>query len=494
MDIIRYLLPLIFLFFMLLLPVQILAANGAAVRLPVWAGSFYPADPELLRESLKTYCHFETSQDEPAQRRLRALVLPHAGYIYSGPVAGNAARVLHRGMYDRVVLIGPDHNVGFKGGAISDAEYFRTPLGDIPLDPEAARLRKENSFFFSDALSDQREHSLEVVLPFLQYLLGEFRLIPIVLGPTDIEAVTRILQPLLDERTLLVISSDLSHFLPDEDARQQDHVTIEGLLKLNSDPLHRHNSACGRYGLELLLNLSRDDHWRPELLAYANSGDTAGDKGRVVGYSALAYFDESDNRESRDRLTPAEGQALVELARKTLADSLGLGKVSLGQDVVDLLKSPALVREGAAFVTLTRKGWLRGCIGSLSARRSLKEDVIVNAGNAAFHDPRFQPLTADEFGDLDIEVSVLTKPIPLEYEDGEDLIRRLRPDIDGVILEYDGHGATYLPQVWEQLPNPSQFLTRLSLKAGLPGDVWKKHKLEVKTYQVQHFNRKAGQD
>ena len=185
-----------------------------------------------------------------------------------------------------------------------------------------------------------------------------------------------------------------------------------------------------------------------------------------------------------EHLTHEEGMYLVALARHTIEEALGRRpQMPLGAPPSARLQEP-----GASFVTLhTRSGALRGCIGSLIAYRPLLEDVKANALAAAFEDPRFPPLVASELDDIVVEVSVLTSPQPLSYVDAEDLVRKLRPFVDGVIIERGWHRATFLPQVWEQLPTPEEFLTQLCYKAGLPGRAWREGDLKVSVYQVQKF-------
>jgi len=183
----------------------------------------------------------------------------------------------------------------------------------------------------------------------------------------------------------------------------------------------------------------------------------------------------------------AQGQALVRLARQTIAAELGRPVAAV---VPDILADPALQARHGTFVTLHLSGALRGCIGSLVALEPLVDGVRRNAMNAAFQDPRFSPLTVDELNELDIEVSVLTDPAPLEYKDGADLLAKLRPNIDGVIIRQGHAAATFLPQVWDQLPEPADFLAHLCRKAGLPMDAWQQGNLVVSTYQVQYFSEK----
>ena len=188
--------------------------------------------------------------------------------------------------------------------------------------------------------------------------------------------------------------------------------------------------------------------------------------------------------DSNQPLKKNQGQALIKLARQTIAESLGKKSISVDPET---LTDSAFQDHRGTFVTLTINKQLRGCIGNLDATESILAGIKRNAMNAAFHDPRFSPLKARELDHVDIEVSILTEPEPLEYADGKELISKLRVHVDGVILRKGSASATFLPQVWEQLPRPEQFLSHLCMKAGLPGDDWEKSRLEILTYQVQYF-------
>jgi len=188
------------------------------------------------------------------------------------------------------------------------------------------------------------------------------------------------------------------------------------------------------------------------------------------------------------KLSPDEGKCLVRLARMTIADRLKVPVKEAGRQALEAeLKNPIFAHPSGTFVTLKKEGLLRGCIGSLSTDSPLKENVVQNALHAAFQDPRFPPLGRDEFPLLEIEVSVLTPPAKLSYDDAEDLCDRLQPGIDGVILRKGGASATFLPQVWKQLPRREDFLSHLCLKAGLGAQAWRKGDLLVETYEVQYF-------
>ena len=486
-----------------------LTVRGDSVRAPVWAGRFYPADAHGLQSELALLTDrcVPPPVDLPHGLQLRALVLPHAGYAYSGWTAAHARWVLERGAFEKVVLMGPDHRIGFQGGAISDVDCYQTPLGRVPLDPDARRLRQDG-LFLANPSSDAQEHSLEVVLPYLQYFLGQFTLVPMVLGPAEPDDYARALAPIMDDRTLVVVSSDLSHFLPYEKAKEKDRETLRAILDLDAPRLAAmENAACGKLPLLALIRLAREFGWKPILLHYSNSGDTAGERQRVVGYAAVAFFQtDRDQHQSKGeramafpstdtqrplRLSDAQGQALVKLARRSIAEALGVSMPEAAGSAGDeVLADPVFDTKRGTFVTLTLNGRLRGCIGNLTAAGTIAQGVARNAVNAAFHDPRFAPLTAEAFKDVSIEVSLLTPPIPLEYAGPRDLLRRLRVNVDGVIIRRENRSATFLPQVWDQLPHPETFLGRLCRKAGLREDAWRSGLLEVQTYQVRHFEER----
>ena len=469
-------------------------ADAEPVRQPVRAGSFYPSEPRELRNLIDRLAQNARSaqQDLPDRRSLRALILPHAGYPYSGPTAAHAARVLSENQFKTVLLMGPDHFVGFRSAAVPAVQAFQTPFGRIELHPAAADLLKQPELFAPLPPADDREHSLEVVLPFLQAFLKAFQLIPVVVGRADVDRLCAALLPWVDRETLVVVSSDLSHFLPYAEAQAKDRRTIDALLARDRRALAQDaNSACGAHPLAVLLAMADRFGWRPVLLNYLNSGDTAGDRTRVVGYAAIAFFGDPPMpamKEANQVLAPEKGQVLVKLARSTLMEKFGLPLPPSEADRMrSALSDASFQARCGTFVTLKHNGQLRGCIGSLSASDPLAEGVRRNAINAAFHDPRFSPLTQKELGQVEIEVSVLTEPQPLPFSDPEDLLRRLRPNVDGVIIRQGYANATFLPQVWEQLPKKEDFLGHLCLKAGLPRDAWKRGSLEVSTYQVQYF-------
>lgn len=475
-------------------PLPLHAVRAETVRQPAWAGLFYEADPSKLGQDIDqlTSKAQKTRIQIPKNKRLRAIIMPHAGYIYSGWTAAHVARVLPADQFSKVILLGPDHRIGFKDAAICDVTAYETPLGRINLHKDSAKLCLQPDLFQLLPVSQDKEHSLEVILPFLQRYLDDFQLVPVIVGHGDVPRISNALDSIIDSNTLLVVSSDLSHFLSYSEAVVRDRETIDEIVNLKPDKLVKtDNRACGKIPLLILIEIARRHHWQPLLLHYSNSGDTAGGRSRVVGYAAIAFWGDlsMENKDnSSAQFSEAQGQVLVKLARKTIMDKLG-SSVSepASEDLLSALRDDRFKLHCGTFVTLKIKGQLRGCIGNLTSTEAVLDGVKRNAVNAAFHDPRFSPLSKDELDRTEIEVSILTEPQPLVFRDGQDLIKKLRAHVDGVIIRKGHASATFLPQVWEQLPRPEDFLTHLCMKAGLPSDAWKNSELEVLTYQVQYF-------
>jgi AmmeMemoRadiSam system protein B len=254
------------------------------VREPAVAGAFYPDSADSLGAMVDGFLAQATARRLPA---LRALVCPHAGYRYSGPVAASGFKQLAGLKFDQVVVMAPSHHVRFRGVAVPDVDSFGTPLGTIPVSPRARELVLKSPFVL-DSAPHQREHALEVELPFLQRVLGRFELVPLVFGAVDEAEVALQLNSLVGPRTLLVASSDLSHYYPYDQANALDRATIDAILRLDVGALAS-AEACGRSPILALVELGRRRGWKAELLDYRNSGDTSGDRSRVVGYAAIAF-------------------------------------------------------------------------------------------------------------------------------------------------------------------------------------------------------------
>ncbi|MBW1643487.1 MAG: AmmeMemoRadiSam system protein B [Deltaproteobacteria bacterium] len=489
----------IFLTFFLLCFPDVPRSYAESIRKPVWAGRFYPDSKIELEKQIHklTQAANKTRFQPPAGKRLKAIIMPHAGYIYSGLTAAHASLVLNKNTFNKVILLAPDHRIGFEDCAVSNVNAYQTPLGLIQLHQDAHKLRSKSPLFKSVPASDRSEHSLEVILPFLQHYLTAFELVPIVVGyPRNIDLITSAIQSIIDNQTLLVISSDLSHFLPYKDAVHKDMETIDMILNKKAAELSKSRlRACGIMPIAILLKLAITNNWRPVLIHYSNSGDTAGDKSKVVGYAAIAFYEDT-HEDTQNPLQKGQtlnikqehGQVLVQLAKHTIMKYLDMKiKKTETASLNSALKNDIFQTQRGTFVTLSINGMLRGCIGNITPHGAIGESVKRNAISAAFHDPRFEPLTLKEFKNIHIEVSVLTDPKPLKYKNSTELISKLRPNIDGVIIKKDMASATFLPQVWRQLPNPEIFLSHLCRKAGLQPNAWQKSPLDVLIYQVQYF-------
>jgi AmmeMemoRadiSam system protein B/AmmeMemoRadiSam system protein A len=443
---------------------------------------FYPADALALRRDVRALLSSVTrAAGAPAPK---ALIAPHAGYVYSGPIAARAyAQVAPlAGRVTRVVLLGPAHRVALRGLALPGMARFATPLGEIEIDAAAvARLRGLPQVSESPH-AHAAEHALEVHLPFLQATLGTFTLVPLVVGDATPAEVAEVIDALWGgDETLIVVSTDLSHYLPYREAQEADRATVDAMLAL--DPALRPTQACGAMAVNGLLLTARRRALTPLLLDLRNSGDTAGDRGRVVGYGSLALYEPTPTRTATDDTTQQapihRGAVLLAHAREAIARVLRV-------PVADALDADFLSQPGATFVTLKADGELRGCIGSLVARRPLRDDVRHNAQAAAFQDPRFAPLTRADYARLTVEVSLLAPPSPLIVADEAELHATLRPGVDGLTLAYRQHCATFLPQVWGHLPGPREFVAALKRKLGVAAGFWS-DELLISRYTVDKW-------
>jgi len=373
-----------------------------------------------------------------------------------------------------VVLLGPVHRVPVRGLALPDAEAFETPLGRVPVDPRVREALADLPQVVVSARAHALEHSLEVQLPFLQRVLGEFALVPFAVGDASVHEVGAVIERLWGgPETLIVVSTDLSHYHPYREAVQIDAETLARIEALASD-IH-HEQACGATPLNGLLAVARAKGMTIRRLSACNSGDTAGGREQVVGYSAFALYEGAP-------VAPEEaGRMLLGLARSAIAHRFG------ELPALSRVDAPLWLRQaGATFVTLMRAGTLRGCIGSLEARRPLGEDVIANALAAAFGDPRFAPLTAAEWPGTTLELSLLSTPKPIHFADEDELLASIDAGEDGLIVQLNDRRATFLPQVWSSIPDKRRFLAELLAKAGLPADT-RLARCRVSRYRVMKW-------
>jgi AmmeMemoRadiSam system protein B/AmmeMemoRadiSam system protein A len=454
------------------------------VRPAAVAGMFYPADPAELRAAVDGCLRPREAPPPPPPRPPKMLLVPHAGLTYSGPVAGQAYAALKpwRDWIRRVVLLGPAHRVVMHGLALPSVEAFETPLGRVPLDRTAlTRVAALPQVMGSDP-AHAHEHSLEVQLPFLQRVLGEFRLVPLVVGEVRPADVTEVLDELWGgDETLVVLSSDLSHYLDAARAETLDQETVQRLLSLQA-AITPHQ-ACGAHLLNGALPLARRHGLQPRLADLRHSGHgLGGDSHRVVGYAALV-FDAADSSAGASVAddSPALGQALCLAARNAIARAMG-------QPLLPEPDLPALHQGGATFVSLRdAHGELRGCVGRPLSRRPLLEDVRANARAAAFDDSRHPPLQPPEWPGLHVEVTLLAPLEELHALDEADALAQLEPGCDGLMLQWQGRSATLLPQAWADQPERPSFLATAKARAGLAPDFWSPQ-IRLWRFGARHFD------
>lgn len=447
-----------------------------AVKPPNVAGAFYPSEPEVLSKMVDAFI----SGASPFQRngQLIALISPHAGYQYSGHVAGYVYRNIDKNI-KTVIIIGPSHYYSLRGISVYKEGFFRTPLGDVEIDKDIARalIDERNDIVFNPEIF-QREHSIEVQIPFLQRTLKRFKIVPILVGsPTELSfrhvvyELTEVMRNRND--VLLIASSDLSHYHPYDDALKMDMRFIDAVERLSVEDLQgilsrNESEACGAWPVIITLIVARNlGATEGVLYKYANSGDVTGDKSRVVGYAAIGLY--------KTGLTKEQKELLLKIARDTVYTYVRESRIPSFH-----IKDKRLLANGATFVTLKDKnGLLRGCIGNIFPVMPLYESMIRNAVSASSSDPRFLPVRPDELDGLEIEVTVLS---PLErIKDKRDIeIGR-----HGLFIVKDSHSGILLPQVpvefgWDR----DRFLKEVSLKAGLPEDAWKEGELYRFTAEI----------
>lgn len=437
------------------------ASTATATRRPAVAGAFYAAEPQRLQDDVRRFMAAARAAPAGSAAPPKALIVPHAGYLYSGPIAASAYATLRASapLIERVVLFGPAHRVPLRGLAAPAAAAFATPLGAVSLDREALERASALPQVAIDDRPHAAEHSLEVQLPFLQQLLGSFRLAPFVVGDASPGEVAEVMELLWGgPETLIVVSSDLSHYYDYQTACRLDAATSRAIQSLDPSGLGP-ESACGRVPIRGLLVAARAHGLHVDVLDLRNSGDTAGSRDQVVGYGAFAL------RGPAGAATRAVDEAALDLARDAVEHSVLTGGGSLPLDFFAL---PAPLRDrGASFVTLERRGRLRGCVGELEGRRPLATSIIENAGGAALRDPRFQPLAPEELSDLRVKLSLIGPLEALRVSDRQAFVAALRPGIDGVLLTEGRQGATLLPSVWAHMSTAEAFADALEQKAGL---------------------------
>lgn len=439
-----------------------------AVRSAAVAGLFYSDTAVDLRQDIETCLSAGRQHCHPVRGIARAYIVPHAGHMFSGLTAGTAYAHIQDQLCntdlsaERVVLIGPAHRLAVEGACLPATRSYQTPMGMLRADQAFIDQLDQLPFVSTNEAAHEQEHSLEVQFPFLQVVLPDVPVVPLLVGRTSPAEVASLVETALDSQgTILLISSDLSHFLPDAQARDIDQRTIDAICNLEPEALDS-AAACGALPIAGLLMYARQRGLQPQVLHQCNSGDFNGDRRRVVGYASLAFVEYQSRTEAA---TDPDSRVLCGLARAAIASQLGISAPQIADRDTEHL--PWLQQPGASFVSLQLGGQLRGCIGSIIAHRALREDIQHNARAAAFADPRFPALSRAEYPQISIEVSLLTPMESIECRTREELFAQLEPGIHGLLIEYGTHRGVFLPQVWEQLPEHRVFLRELLHKAGL---------------------------
>lgn len=481
--------------------------KAPSIRPSAVAGQFYPGNAGQLKGAVEAFL-----SDAPAGRNVRpvAIVVPHAGYAYSGQIAADSWKQASGFDYDVIVILGTNHHAyPFKGLSVYPGEGYRTPLGVVKIDEALVKkLSAADKAVTYNPGAHSKEHSIEVQLPFAQVLFPGVKILPVIVGSSDVKAAEHfghVLAGVLKARkALIVASSDLSHYPDYRDAEDVDRQTLKAMAGLNPDVFatvtdhllgeKRRNlvtCACGKGPVITAMTAAKDlGAGKGRVIAYANSGDTVvGNYERDVGYGAVVFTREKgppdltvlERKKFPEvaKLTEDDKRYLLKLARETIEQYMSTDTFPL-----PLKNTPGLAQKRGAFVTLTEKGELRGCIGRMVGDMPLSLAVARMAIAAALNDRRFEPVRLHEVKDIKIEISVLT---PFRKISGPGSIRI---GTDGVLLRKGTHSAVYLPQVaphegW----GVEETLDHLCRKAGLASSCWRSG-CELYTFQAEVFSEK----
>ena len=465
------------------------------IRRPAVAGSFYPADPQKLSRQVRDFLSHAPEEEIPGE--IIALVSPHAGYMYSGQVAAHAFKLIQGKKFDAVVVVAPSHRALFQGASVYDRGGFETPLGVISVDKTLCQKIMEGSNFLRFfPQGHSQEHALEVQLPFLQEALGGFDLVPIVVGDQSFQSCQKIGQAIASgvkgKKVLLVASTDLSHFHPYDRAVQIDQIILEDLRhfdpeKLAMDLEAGKGEACGGGPVVAVMIAARQlGANKSKVLEYRNSGDVTGDRSGVVGYAAAVFYQSSVAEEKQGgKKRPGISLGLKEEEKKTLRQIAQLaieGKLKGTKTPKALNLPPPLRDKRGAFVSLHKRGRLRGCIGQIVPSKPLYQTIEDMAVAAAFDDPRFEPLSEKELKDLELEISVLTPMQRMQKPDEIEIGKH------GLYIKRGFFSGLLLPQVateynWDRVT----FLEETCRKAGLNRNAWKEKETEIYLFSADIF-------
>lgn len=479
------------------------------VRQPAVAGQFYAQKKQELNKQIETFLAGAKGISSMVNEgKPRILIVPHAGYNYSGQTAAYGFKEIEKKSYDTVILLGAAHQNAFQGAALPKADYWKTPLGEVEINKKIVQqldVESEQFKIFEEAHA--KEHSLEVELPFLQKTVGDFTLVPILLGQNSTEQLSSLLEPLyalFTKNMLLVISTDLSHYPNYENANEIDKKTVDAILsgnvqtfqttiqtQMEKDIENLETCACGKDAVILAMALAQKAGIENiQLLNYSNSGDATFDKSKVVGYASIVFYGAEEKYENEAELnfdksafSKEEQNALLEIARssiQTYLNSQQVPKITIPENLNKLN-----AKQGT-FVTLHKSGELRGCIGQiLPSEEPLWMVVQKMAIAAATKDKRFPPIKPEELKNITVEISVLS--VPKKVTNPEEEIKLGK---HGVIVQQGQNSGVFLPQVAESFNNDlNLFMAELcAQKAGLPKNCWKNQETKIFTFTTEVFS------
>ena len=493
------LLVLIFIIILLAIPLWLIKSKRegktipslpSSIRKPSFAGSFYPADPASLGQMLNGF--LGQAELIPVEGDLKILIVPHAGLEFSGQTAAWGFKQIESKNYTRVILLGASHKMPFDYAAVCNKGSWETPLGKVAIDEDFAARLLDGQKILADSRSHDEEHSLEVELIFLQKVLDDFKIVPVLLGQVTSKTIDGLAEKIsqnMEENTLLVVSSDLSHYPSWSVANEVDGETIKSIIKGDRSTFESKISdlesknypgldtcACGQQAISVALKtaeiLSVKDFRK---IKYENSGDVSGDKSRVVGYVAIGAWSKEFDSDSLDEAAKTEA---LKIARNTLEGHLGEGRTPSIASV-----SAKLNQQLGAFVTLRNGGQLRGCIGEFEPKKPLYLVIEEMAIAAATEDSRFPPVTAGELEEINIEISVMTPKRKINDWQKIELGKH------GVVVQKGQYSGTFLPQVATETGwSKEEFLSQLcTQKAGLPSNCYKDRLVNLFVFEAQIF-------
>jgi AmmeMemoRadiSam system protein B/AmmeMemoRadiSam system protein A len=464
----------LFLTFCLLIIGFLSPCCAETVKEPSAAGTFYPADKKSLQNSVDGF--LSKAEKIPSTGKLLALILPHAGYEFSGQVAAYGYKQIKGSDIRKVILIGPSHHAGFRGASVYTKGSFRTPLGDVKINEKIAQdLVNETADvkFYPEAY--EKEHSLEVQLPFLQTVLKDFTIVPILIGSPSRQTFEHLISKLteiLDDKTLLIASTDLSHYHDYPTAKEMDNKIVSAVERLSMTDIIEllgtgKAELCGGFSVIVVTEVARRSGANLGVIfKYANSGDVTNDKEKVVGYASIGLY--------KSPYTEEEKRELLTMARNAITEHVTHGKVPEVE-----IKNPKFRANGAVFVTIKEIGHLRGCIGHIQAIMPLYQSIIKNAVAACSSDPRFPPMKKEELKDMDIEISILSPFMPLKD------VKDIQVGKHGLYIMKGMQSGLLLPHVatefgWDR----DSFLEHVCMKAGLQRNAWKDADLYTFTAEI----------